>query len=101
MLAVIVAALVASPAPLPSIDDLIVRHRRAIGKMAATTARWSGSVTRGDVVEKFVVTADYTGRYRQSWTTPLGTTLEGSDGKNDWDQDENGDVTIGPMRHTF
>jgi hypothetical protein len=69
--------------------------------MSATTAHWTGTVAYGDTVQKFEVTADYTGRYRQSWTSPLGTVLEGSDGKSDWSQDENGNVTVQPTRRAF
>jgi Aspartyl protease len=101
MLAVIAAALIGSASPLPSVDDLIIRHRRALGRMTATTAHWTGTVANGDDVQKFEVTADYTGRYRQSWTSPLGTVLEGSDGKSDWTQDENGNVVVQPTRRAF
>jgi aspartyl protease len=101
MLAVALAALVGSASPLPSVDELVARHRRALGRIASTTAHWAGTVAHGDVVEHFEVTADYTGRFRQSWTTPIGTSLEGSDGKNDWSEDENGNVTIQPTRHAF
>jgi len=101
MLAVLVAALVGSASPLPSVDDLIIRHHRALGRMTATTAHWTGTIAYGDKVQTFEVTADYTGRYRQSWTSPLGTILEGSDGKNDWTQDVNGDVSVQPAQHAF
>ena len=101
MLDVIVAALIGSVAPLPSVDELVARHHRAIGVISSTTAHWTGSIKRGQSTDRFEMTADYTGRYRQSWTTPLGTTIEGSDGSTDWAQDENGDVVQRPTEHGF
>lgn len=102
MFAVFAAALIAGSAqPLPSVDDLIARHHRALGRISSTTARWTGTLAHGDVVQRFEVTADYTGRYRQSWTSVIGTYLEGCDGTSDWNEDENGDVTVQPTQHEF
>jgi hypothetical protein len=101
MLAMIAAAVIGSATPLPSVDDLVLRHKHAVGRFASTTAHWTGTITRGDGAEHFEVTADYTGRYRQSWTTPLGTYMEGCDGTNDWVADENGTVTTQPTQHQF
>jgi hypothetical protein len=101
MLAVLAAALIAPASPLPSVAELIARHRHVLKRMRATTASWSGSIVRGDVVERFQVTADSTGRYRETWTTPLGETIEGSDGVSDWNKDENGNVESYPTKHAF
>lgn len=100
MLALVAAALIAAPAP-PSVDDLVARHRRALGRLVSTTARWNGTITRDAFTEHYEVTADYTGRYRETWTSTLGARAEGSDGKNDWTQDENGDVEATPTKHAF
>lgn len=101
MLAVLAAALIAPASPLPSVDDLVARHRHVLKRVHATTGSWSGSIVRGDLVERFQVTADSTGRYRETWTTPLGITIEGSDGVSDWNQDENGNVDSHPTKHAF
>src|SRR5690348_16671094 len=92
--AVVTAAVAASSSPLPSAEELMARHHRAIGVLPATTAHWSGSLASGDLVERFEVTGDVAGRYRQSWTTTLGQSFEGSDGMSDWTEDENGDVSV-------
>ena len=101
MLAFFAAAVVGASSSLPSVEELVARHRHALGRFASTTAHWTGTITRPDGVEKFEVTADYTGRFRQSWTNALGTSMQGSDGTTDWSEDENGDVTTGPAQHDF
>src|SRR5579864_1070746 len=106
MLAFVAAALLAStpsPAPtsLPSVADIIARHRSALGRIASSTARWTGTIHRTDGDEHFEVIADYTGRYRETWTTPIAAHAEGSNGITDWVQDENGDVIAKPTDHSF
>jgi len=102
MLIVLVAALLANTtSQTPTIAELAKLHRHAMGPMPASTARWTGSITRGDVVQPFTVNADSTGRYRGSWQTALGLTLVGSDGKVDWTQDESGAVESQPSTHSF
>ncbi|HET9342377.1 MAG TPA: retropepsin-like aspartic protease [Candidatus Eremiobacteraceae bacterium] len=102
MLIALVAALLANTAsPTPTIAELAKLHRQAMGPMPASTARWTGSITRGDVVQPFTVNADSTGRYRGSWQTALGSTLVGSDGTVDWTQDESGAVESQPSNHSF
>ena len=102
MLIALVAALLANTSPkTPTIAELANLHRHAMGVMPASTARWSGSITRGGVVQPFTVNADSTGRYRGSWQTALGLTIVGSDGNVDWTQDESGAVESQPSTHTF
>ena len=102
MLIVLVVALLANTtSQTPTIAELAKLHRHAMGPMPASTARWTGSITRGVVVQPFTVNADSTGRYRGSWQTALGLTLVGSDGKVDWTQDESGAVESQPSTHGF
>ena len=98
---VALAASASSPSPTPTLAELAKLHHRAMGHMPAPTARWSGSITRGGVVQPFTVTADSTGRYRGSWQTVLGTTVVGSDGSTDWTQDESGAVESQPTDRRF
>lgn len=106
MLVALVVALLANAASnasaqTPSIARLATLHHHAMGPLPAQTARWSGSITRGGVVQPFTVTADSTGRYRGSWQTALGTTLVGSDGTLEWTQDESGTVSTQQSAHLF
>jgi len=102
MLVALVVALLATASPsTPTLAELSKLHRHAMGQMPASTARWSGSITHGAVVQPFTVTADSTGRYRGSWQTALGTTVVGSDGSIDWTQDESGAVESQPTDHQF
>ena len=101
LIALVVALVTSMSSPTPTLAELAKLHRHAMGHMPASTARWSGSITRGGVVQPFTVTADSTGRYRGSWQTALGTTLVGSDGSTDWTQDESGAVESQPTDHRF
>ena len=85
----------------PTLATLAKLHHHAMGTMPSQTARWSGSIARGGVVQPFTVSADSTGRYRGSWQTALGQTVVGSDGTVDWTQDESGSVQSQPTNHSF
>ena len=106
MFIALVVALVTSSnagasAHAPSMAQLLKLHHHAMGPLPAQSARWSGSITRGSIVQPFTVTADSTGRYRASWQTALGTTLVGSDGSVDWSEDETGSVTTQASNRAF
>jgi hypothetical protein len=81
---------------LPSVASIVARHREALGRLPADSARWSGSVSTDGVELSYETIADQKGRFRQSLSFPLATRLIGNDGISEWQQDENGNVQVRP-----
>ncbi|MBV8221923.1 MAG: hypothetical protein JO293_01015, partial [Candidatus Eremiobacteraeota bacterium] len=105
MLAAVSPAPTASPSGPPSavrtpqIDELLERHRRALGYMRSESATWSGVVTQEGVEQPFSESADVEGRWRATYTLPFGQRSEGNDTTKEWVQDVNGNVVVRPLEH--
>ncbi|MBV8172724.1 MAG: hypothetical protein JO219_12430, partial [Candidatus Eremiobacteraeota bacterium] len=83
----------------PQIDELLERHRRALGYMRSESATWSGVVTQEGVEQPFSESADVEGRWRATYTLPFGQRSEGNDTTKEWVQDVNGNVVVRPLEH--
>lgn len=83
-------------ARLPTFDYLWREHRLAIGRLPATWATWSGSVSIAGTTARYQYFADRNGKYRRVIDLPLAPVAEGDDGTTFWSQDQNGNVDLGP-----
>lgn len=77
---------------LPTINELIARHRSAVGTMPPSGATWSGSISEGPTTAQYAVTVARDGRFRRTVMLPLAARADGDNGAVTWAQDENGDV---------
>jgi hypothetical protein len=84
---------------LPSVASILERHRMALGRLPSLVARWSGSIVDNDQSAHYEITAARDGRFRRTYMLTLTQFSDGSNGKLDWLQDENGNVQTAPAVH--
>ncbi len=84
---------------IPSVDEIVSRHRTALGSLPALAAHWSGTISKDAQNIRYDIVAVRDGRFRQVFTFPLLQRSEGSNGAVDWTQDENGDVFVENAQH--
>lgn len=89
-------ALPASAPPEPSLGALLQRHRQALGRLPATSAHWTGSITEEGSSARYEAVADRLGRFKRVITLPLSTQADGDDGRVAWSADQNGNVETRP-----
>lgn len=100
----LVIFLLASPPPprttpalaTPPLTALLERHRRVMGRLPDTSARWTGTLTENGIVARYESIADGAGRYKRIVTLPIASRAEGDDGRDFWSADQNGNVQTRP-----
>lgn len=72
----------------------------ALGRLPSLVARWSGDIVDNDQSARYEIVAARDGRFRRTYMLTLTQFSDGSNGKLDWVQDENGNVQTSPaIRH--
>ncbi|MBV8081786.1 MAG: retropepsin-like domain-containing protein [Candidatus Eremiobacteraeota bacterium] len=103
MLAAVSPAPTASPSGPPSavrnaqLDDLLDRHRRALGHLAGPGASWTGIVSQNGTDTPFSESADVHGHWRAEFMSPFGPQRDGDTDTMRWVQDVNGNVIVRPL----